>query len=174
MTSRAAAHGTTLAWTAVPDPTRRRAVSRELLRLVLPRGAVLSQVCGACGGDHGPVRVRLDGAPDPLVSVSYAGSIAVVGLAPVGAASFGIDVEADDDATRRAVREATDADGVAHWTRREAIAKAMGTGLRAEPERVLVHPLLTDRWISPRPGLHGFDDAIEHDGTNLVVSVALG
>lgn len=173
MEHRTTVAGATISWAVVPERERRRATGRELLRRVLAPSADLVQVCPACGGDHGPVRVRIGGEPGPLVSVSYAGPLAVVGMAPHGAAAFGIDVELEDEPTRAAVHEATGSAEVVAWTRREAVAKALGTGLREEGGRILTHPGLPDRWIAPSHGLHGFDAVIAHDGGRAALSVAL-
>ncbi|WP_105566463.1 4'-phosphopantetheinyl transferase family protein [Microbacterium halophytorum] len=90
-----------------PTGSDRRGVSRGLLGELLPEGSTLVQVCPACGGAHGAIRVRLSsGAPGRLVSVSYAGGFAAAAVAPEGASAFGIDMELDDAATLVRVREA--------------------------------------------------------------------
>lgn len=70
----------------------------------------------------------------PLVSISYAGDLALVAVAPISATSFGIDAEVDSSQNRAAAIEALGSesirDPVAEWTRLEAIAKAKHTGLR--------------------------------------------
>ncbi|MBP1327462.1 hypothetical protein JOF28_002694 [Leucobacter exalbidus] len=174
-----APHGITIAWgKALPDRRQAsRRMLRSLLRSQLGEGFELIQQCPACGSAaHGPLRVGLNAAasaagdmsasgavavprsvpravpcPVPLVSVSYAGSLVVVGVAPAGASAFGIDVEVDSPATRAAVTEALGGSGergassrlgtpgvpgslpqVRDWTRLEAIAKAHGRGLRGD------------------------------------------
>ncbi len=109
------------------------------------------QQCTSCGStEHGLLRVERTASPagrkapaapaPPLISVSYAGPLTVVGVAPPGSRRFGIDVEWDTPERQRAAREALGAPPPSHsadhplreWTRLEAIAKAHGRGLRGD------------------------------------------
>lgn len=161
---RADVAGVRLAWAVAPHGNERRALSRALLTALLgPVG--FTQVCSECGGEHGQLRVSVDGAPGPLVSVSYAGQLAVAGVAPAGARAFGIDAEVESDATLRAVHEAIGADDLRAWLRLEAAAKARGTGLRDLPAAE----------ISDAPALTFHEFTIGLDtGERALVSVAIG
>ncbi len=164
---RANVAGVQLAWAAAETRSDRRFRARTLLRELLSVGTRLAftQVCSRCGGEHGQVRVLIDGRPGPLVSVSYTGQLAVVAVAPPGATALGIDAEIESDATRRAVREAIGADDLRAWLRWEAAAKARGTGLRELPA--------TETSNSPALTFHEF--AVELDtGERALVSVAIG
>ncbi|MGO1628148.1 MULTISPECIES: hypothetical protein [unclassified Microbacterium] len=185
--------GAVLAWTAAPFRTSARLIGRTLLAGMLAPGASLGQVCPACGGPHGPLLVRVGDAPGPLVSVSYADGFVAVGVAPEGARAFGIDVEFDDAATRRAVGEAIGARMVSSWTRGEAVAKARRTGLRGALPRTMprrsadrsgsaCHEPASagrhdhDEWTTPAADAHralgGFDIRIDSP-RRAVLSVAL-
>lgn len=131
----------------------RRSVSRFLLRALLvdrmPGSIDFVQQCARCGSpSHGRLRVRLSDQqsaphrePAALVSVSYAGDLAVVGVAPPGTACFGLDAESDTARTRGAAAEALGRSAEASrtdlalrdWTEIEARAKAEGRGLREAP-----------------------------------------
>jgi phosphopantetheinyl transferase len=106
-----------------PVDERRRIVGARLLLVALlgADGATVSlrQRCDRCGGPHGQPRLALGDRPGPRVSISHAGSIAVVALAPC---AVGVDVEPWRD----------DID-LHDWVRTEAIAKAAGRGLTDEP-----------------------------------------
>ncbi len=187
--------GVALTWAVAPTRAAARPLGRTLLARMLAPDASLGQVCPACGGPHGPLLVRVGGAPGPLVSVSYAGGLVAVGVAPERARAFGIDVELDDDVTRRAVGEAIDAPMVSSWTRGEAVAKARRTGLRGalprtiprrsaaesgsahhEPDECFQHDR-DGEWAAPATGAHdalgGFDIRIDRP-RRAVLSVALG
>ena len=150
----------TVRWEMQRSGEDRRAVSRRLLReelqaqLATPFQVV--QQCVACGSsEHGALRVEVaetaetaetsravnSPTPPPLISVSYAGLLTVVAIAPPRSRALGIDVEYDTSDRCAAVQEAlgpaTDgtARSVREWTRLEAIAKARGRGLRGDWER---------------------------------------
>jgi len=132
--------GVQLAWAAVPPDEPRRETAWRLLRSLLPAGAELSNPCPRCGRPHGPVRVS---GADALASVSYAGTIAVVGVADTALfQAFGIDAEAEYDGNR----DAAGFGGILgpgraslrEWTRVEAALKADGRGLRVDPASVVV------------------------------------
>ena len=151
------AGGVTVRWEMRHSGEDRRAVSRRLLRRELQSRLAtpfeLVQQCAACGSSkHGALRVEMtetvemskaanSSTPPPLISVSYAGLLTVVAIAPAGSRALGIDVEYDTSDRRMAVQEALGAatDGTARsvreWTRLEAIAKARGRGLRGDWQR---------------------------------------
>jgi 4'-phosphopantetheinyl transferase len=115
-----------LAERAWPDDERRRIVgARLLLRDLVTRevGAgrtiVLRQRCERCGGPHGRPMVEVDGRPGPHVSISHAGALAVVAVAP---SAVGVDVEPERNDI-----------AVDEWVRTEAVAKATGRGLDDAP-----------------------------------------
>jgi 4'-phosphopantetheinyl transferase len=100
-----------------------------------PAEVVLEQRCPDCGGAHGrPV------IPRSRLRVSLArGGGAVVAVAAWDR-ELGVDVEAREQPPARlaAIREVAGGDGVAHWTRVEAVLKADGRGLGVDPRRVRV------------------------------------
>ncbi|MBO1903031.1 hypothetical protein J4H92_13880 [Leucobacter weissii] len=150
MTDEMRMRGVRLAWGEAADGEDRRALGRRLLRGIVARGADILSVCPRCGGPHGRPLVRIDGAPGPLVSIAYSGATVLVGVAPPGATAFGIDLELDTGARRRAVLEAIGSRELVDWTRLEAIAKARGTGLQGAPAPPEVE-LAADGWILPQP-----------------------
>ncbi|MGO2110895.1 MAG: hypothetical protein ACTH31_04715, partial [Pseudoclavibacter sp.] len=100
-----------------------------------------------------------------LVSVSYAGALAVVGVAPPGTVAFGIDAEPNTDATRHAAAEALGRDvatcEIRDWTTLEAAAKARGFGLRG-------------KWAQRTPeSLNVLDLELPSEPTSTIVSVAM-
>lgn len=113
------------------DGDRRRFVGvRLLLRHVvadhtgcLRRDVALLQVCGRCGGPHGPPVIEVRGRPGPAVSMAHAGELAVVAVA---AAPVGVDVEPLEHV-------APLGDDLRTWVRREAVLKATGHGLDVDP-----------------------------------------
>jgi len=117
-------------WRRVPDEAPRRDVAWGLLREALPH-ARLTNACPVCGGPHGPVRVL---GADAAVSVAYADGFAVVVIAP-GAPAVGVDAERE----ARAIdleRVLGPTAAARDWVRVEAVLKADGRGLRAEPALV--------------------------------------
>ncbi|MFI1048799.1 4'-phosphopantetheinyl transferase family protein [Streptomyces griseoruber] len=141
-------------YTATVDPAGRNrflvgcALSRRLLgeRLgVPPEDVPLRRVCPTCGGPHGKPRLAVPAGYD--FSVTHSGD--VVGVAVCRGAEVGLDVEEagtalDVDAAARTALSARES-AVLHslppdergpaflriWTRKEAVLKALGVGLRA-------------------------------------------
>ncbi|WP_409329566.1 4'-phosphopantetheinyl transferase family protein [Trujillonella humicola] len=129
---------------ARPADRRRATASAVVLRLVLgpvlglpPALVPVERGCPRCGRPHG--RPRLAGGPE--VSVAHAGDCLVVAVCadrPVG-----VDVEevagfcdtglADVVLAREERRPPTPAGLATTWTRKEALLKATGTGLDADP-----------------------------------------
>lgn len=115
----------------------------ELVPGVAPRSDVaFSTVCARCGGDHGPpVAIGLPVS----VSVSYAGSLVVVGAVHArDAAALGIDIEAAPPGAQRPMADLAPlfAPGpppdLRGWTMIEAALKADGRGLRVAPSEVVL------------------------------------
>ncbi|MFF4588646.1 4'-phosphopantetheinyl transferase family protein [Streptomyces sp. NPDC001388] len=182
---------------ALADPaTRGRflvgcALSRLLLGelLGLPPAAVpLRRVCPRCGGPHGKVRLDPPGRPAAYdFSVTHSG--ALVGVAVCRGAEVGLDVEEADaaldvgSAARVALsaRESAALDSLPPaereraflriWTRKEAVLKALGVGLRMPlrglevsapdaPPAVLAWPDESDR-PAARPVPHLVDLVVD-------------
>lgn len=189
--------GTRIAWGYSRNRAGRRNLGRALLQELLPAGTALTQVCPVCGGPHGPVMTDVDGTAGPFVSISYAGSLAVVGVAPEGSAGIGLDVEVNSASRQAAVREAlSDVDAhVSQWTRTEASLKSRGTGLHGRyrgiefiPEAIEVEGARGWRakpsaeWTEQHGTLediHGFDLTLPQkpgssdDSPEILLSVAL-
>lgn len=180
--NRLSALGATLAWQLATPTQDRHALARSLLRELL--GELLgeesrfSSVCPECGGAHGPVRARLPRGPAPLVSITYAGTLVVVGAAPDLTEAFGIDAEIDSGDRRRAVSEAIGSAELRDWTRLEAVAKARRTGLRGGL-RALDCTGDAHGWVAPPmpglPELRGVDLTLTLPGEHgtALISVAL-
>ncbi|UQN15320.1 4'-phosphopantetheinyl transferase family protein [Gulosibacter sp. ACHW.36C] len=136
--------GARLAW-ARPAVASRREVARGVLReLLVPEfgDVAFEQECAVCGSrEHGPLRVVTPAGASVArvsVSVSYAGPVAVVAVAPLGVTEFGIDAETDSPRTRAAIAEAlpdSPEPSIQTWTALEAVAKARGIGLRGDWQR---------------------------------------
>lgn len=134
-------------------------LSRGLLRLVLarylnlrPADIEIDRSCPYCGRSHG--RPRLLRRPETIeFSVSHGGDLLV--FAFVGRAPVGVDVEpigTSEDVAAELLDFALTADERArlsqlpgperrrmflrHWTGKEAVLKALGTGLDVEPQAV--------------------------------------
>jgi 4'-phosphopantetheinyl transferase len=150
--------------TAAPADRARFLVGCALSRLLLgelldlpPARVPLRRVCPRCGGPHGKVRLDMPDAPAPYdFSVTHSG--AVIGVAVSSDGAVGLDVE-DADAS-------VDVDGAARtalsgtelaalhalppaerrraflrvWTRKEAVLKALGVGLRMPLRGLEVSP----------------------------------
>lgn len=170
--------GARVAWATVADAPR-RAVARALLRdLLAPDfGDVhFEQECPACGSrNHGPLHaIAAGGRATPLVGVSYAGTVAVAAVGPVGAVEFGIDAELDSPRTRAAIAEALSDlpdPSIREWTALEAIAKARGTGLRCDWQ----HPDAAGFDVThlPLPALQRAQDPpVEGPPPQLIVAIA--
>jgi 4'-phosphopantetheinyl transferase len=147
---------------------------------VAPADVEVDRTCDRCGAQHG--RPRLPGA-GLHASVSHSGDVVAVALTAAG--PVGVDVEAvraiDLDAItdtvcgpaeRRQLR--TPADFYSFWTRKEAVLKATGDGLRRPMTDVHVTPpdsvpkLL--RLGSTRPACQLADLAVR-DGYRAAVAV---
>ncbi|MQY06681.1 4'-phosphopantetheinyl transferase family protein [Actinomadura macrotermitis] len=122
------------------------AMSRTALAPLLgvaPERVPLDRTCADCGAPHGAPRV----AGGPHLSVSHSGDRVAVALSPHG--PLGVDVEA---ATGRMTADiaghllapgesaAAEADLLAYWTRKEALTKATGDGLREPFTNLRVSP----------------------------------
>lgn len=124
------------------------AVVRRVLaaRLSLPAARVrLDRTCSECGKPHGKVRVVT--AEGIELSVTHSGDLVgvAIGDRPVGLDVESVDPGLDVDAVARValtaaeVRELEGYDGIAkvrafttYWTRKEAVVKATGDGLRGD------------------------------------------
>ncbi|HEY2505330.1 MAG TPA: 4'-phosphopantetheinyl transferase superfamily protein [Streptosporangiaceae bacterium] len=134
----------------------RFALGAVLLRAVASRrlgstpvSLTVERGCERCGRQHG--RPRLPQAPGLHASVSHSG--AVVAVALTGAGAVGVDVEAMSagrahaDELAGVVCSGTERGEVRHardfcvyWTRKEAVLKATGEGLRRPLTEVHVSP----------------------------------
>ena len=170
------ASGVQLAWTTVPPGEPRRQVAWQLLRGLLPDGVELSNPCLRCGGPHGPVQVAGAAA---LASVSYAGPLAVVGVADAALfEAFGVDAEPEHDTTRDAAGLrgilGQGRTSLRDWTRVEAALKADGRGLRVEPAEVIVHEREDQSgWEAVVPGGGAFTGWDAAGPAGVLVSVAV-
>ncbi|MFC9969909.1 4'-phosphopantetheinyl transferase family protein [Spirillospora sp. NPDC127200] len=138
------------------------AVARLALAPLLdlpPEQVPLTRACADCGDPHGPPRV----SGGPHLSVSHSGDRVAVAVSPHG--PLGVDVEA------AAGRMAADIAGhllapgedapdeaalLSYWTRKEALLKATGDGLRVPMADLHVTPpTAAPRLLSwrGRPGL---------------------
>ena len=135
--------------------------SRALLRGVLaerlgcrPDEVELRAQCPDCGGGHGRLEVHVPRGRGPFVSLTRSSGAVAVAVSDAG--PVGVDLE-----SRRAVRpalagvalsaaERRELDGVPGWrrgrvlarawVRKEAVLKAVGTGLRTPPSHVEAAP----------------------------------
>lgn len=143
-------------------PTRDRLVHRSrdrtasahaLLRLLLteltgtpPHEHAFDRWCGACGGPHGKPVLR-----HPDLHAGLASTERLVIAAVTAAGAVGVDVEtvahtdfADFASTALAPGEHAECldDRARAWTRKEAVLKAIGTGLTLDPRRIDVRASL--------------------------------
>jgi 4'-phosphopantetheinyl transferase len=128
-------------------------LATALLRIVAaeragtePASVRLDRSCEACGRQHG--RPRLPGT-GLEASISHSGDVVAVALSHAGAVGVDVEVVGSRDyeplvrsvctaAERPLVRTA--ADFYAYWTRKEAVLKATGQGLRIPMTSVTVTP----------------------------------
>jgi len=138
-------------------------LSRALLRLLLarqlgvrPAEVLIDRRCSVCGRPHG--RPRLGGAPPPLhVSVSHGGGLLLLALA--GQPVVGVDVEPATPVQEVPAElleltltpeerghvptgpaAARHRSFLRYWTGKEAVLKAVGTGLDLSPQAVRLSP----------------------------------
>lgn len=136
------------AWLQMPGDQRRYVAAAALLRRVVgaavgiePASLAVQRTCPRCGRPHGRPVVRGSGLH---VSVTHAGNVAGVAVTAVG--PVGLDVEAEGRALRLprtaylgpGEHAADDRAKVRYWTRKEAVVKATGDGVRAGLAGVLV------------------------------------
>ncbi|MFC4913073.1 4'-phosphopantetheinyl transferase family protein [Actinomadura gamaensis] len=112
---------------------------------VPPEKVAIDRACPDCGKPHG--RPRVVGRPDaPHISVSHSGDRIGVALSPHG--PLGLDVEESreisTDIARHVLAPGESAAGLAdllvYWTRKEALLKATGDGLRFPMPRLRTTP----------------------------------
>jgi 4'-phosphopantetheinyl transferase len=149
------------------------AAGRALLRRlaaeqlgIAPEDVPLVQRCPDCGGPHG--RPMIDGS-ELRVSLARC-ELGAVAVAAWGA-DIGVDVEPLVQSAERlaAIREVAGGDGIAHWTRVEAVLKADGRGLRVDPRRVRVSGAAA--WVDGEPARYRIiEPSLD---TPVQVSVAL-
>ncbi|MBO2447993.1 4'-phosphopantetheinyl transferase superfamily protein [Actinomadura barringtoniae] len=115
------------------------------MRGLAPENVAIDRSCADCGEQHGRPVI----AGGPHVSVSHSGDRVAVAVSPYG--PLGVDVEAAGRATEgiaghllaqdeRDAQPLTPDAMLAYWTRKEALVKATGDGLRVP---------LTDLRVSP-------------------------
>ena len=124
------------------DLAASRDVANALIREHTPgEGVRVGRLCPRCGSaDHGRPVVRGSGTA-VFASVAYAPRLVAVALTGVG--PVGVDVEWAADVTGAAARRTADTLGLPvgtrdldvalAWTRAEAVLKATGEGLAADP-----------------------------------------
>jgi 4'-phosphopantetheinyl transferase len=121
-------------------------VAWELIGGLLP-GARLTNPCAVCGGPHGAVRVH---DVDAVASATYSGDLALVAVSG-GAGAIGVDAEKADAAGARLDRVLGRGTDLRAWVRVEAVLKADGRGLRADPGLVHVDAA-PDGWTARLAG----------------------
>ncbi|WP_416979354.1 4'-phosphopantetheinyl transferase family protein [Streptomyces sp. T028] len=170
---------------ATVDPaTRNRflvgcALSRRILGELLgvpPEEVPLRRACPTCGGPHGKPRLAVPAGYD--FSVTHSGD--VVGVAVCRGAEVGLDVEEagtalDVDAAARTALSPRESAALYAlppaerkpaflrvWTRKEAVLKALGVGLRAPLRELEVSAPAASPTVLAWPDLLG-----DHPGTTL-------
>ena len=163
----------------------RRASATELG--VASDDVVIDRTCDTCGKPHGRPTISLaDGDDAELeVSVTHAGSFVAVAISTTG--RVGVDIEpivpdhrelieiACAPEERDSIRSGRDFAVV--WTRKEAVLKALGTGLRRPPAEVVTSPaddppVLRRLGDGPTPAVQLSDLALDpgHVGTVAVLT----
>ena len=149
------------------------------------------RTCGTCGGDHGKPRLVADAGGLEL-SISHSGArvaVAVVRGGPVGVDVERVPPDLDADALARLVLSEHERAGferlphadrrralLTYWTRKEALLKATGEGLRAAMPGITVSgpdepPLLRD-WPE-RPAARPVALRALRPGSGYVASLAV-
>jgi 4'-phosphopantetheinyl transferase len=171
-----------------PDDRLRFQVGVALTRLILaaevgcgPEEIRLDRTCPDCGQPHGKVRLA---APRTgwEVSVSHSGDL--IGVAVSTVAPLGLDVEQVravetsvaslvlTPSEERQVRSA--ADFIRYWTRKEAVVKATGAGLRQPLNQVTVSapadPAAVLNWSGSTIRLYDLADRPGHLASLAVLS----
>ncbi|RFU40574.1 4-phosphopantetheinyl transferase [Actinomadura logoneensis] len=138
-----------------------------------PERVEIDRSCSDCDKPHG--RPRVAGRPDaPHVSVSHSGDR--VGVAVSAHGPLGLDVEESrkisDDIARHVLAPgetaATPAELLVFWTRKEALLKATGDGLRFPMPRLRTSP------AHERPRLLYWDGRDDHPGRFVLHDLAPG
>jgi 4'-phosphopantetheinyl transferase len=164
------------------------AVTRRVLgmHLMIPPADVrLDRTCEDCGRPHGKVRAR-----EMELSVSHSGDLIAVAFHP--STPVGLDVEKVDpgiDADSLATvslaeveaKELAKYDPAArarafttYWTRKEAVVKATGDGMRADLRRVVVSPPGQPAALVEWPGYAGSVQLVDLDaGSEYAAALAV-
>lgn len=158
------------------------AVTRHVLGghlSIAPRDVILDRTCPDCGQPHGKVRLRADERVE--LSVSHSGEFVVVAF-HFGGTAVGVDIQSTDSRLDpvdlsalvlaeaelmflRSLHPAARAHAfVKYWTRKEAVVKATGDGLRASlPDITVTSPDLPAALLG-WAGQPGFVDGAQlHD-----------
>jgi 4'-phosphopantetheinyl transferase len=141
------------------------AVTRLMLGPLLdipPDRVPLTRACRACGEPHGPPVV----AGGPHLSVSHSGDRVAVAISAGG--PVGVDVEAttkrlDESIERHVLSPGESLDGgdlLSYWTRKEAIVKATGDGLRVPMTDITVSPSAASPRLLAWSGRTGLVDRV--------------
>lgn len=145
--------------TSRADNRHRFLLGAAMSRLVLgeylglaPAAVVLQRRCPRCAGPHGKVSVAGEGATGVQLSVTHGGGL--VGVAFCRGAEVGLDVEPTNEPVRvdelaRRVLAATELAALEclpvaqrqraflrYWTRKEAVVKCVGMGMRTPLRRL--------------------------------------